>query len=100
MLSLLRQLCGGSPGETLVRRATGAAGNPFLLREFVNGLLAEGNLESDGSSVDVGPDGVPQSLRQAVARQLAGLETDAAHVVRACAVQGLKVDIASLAAML
>ena len=100
MLGLLAELCGGSPGQTLIDRAMGAAGNPFLLREFVNGLLAEGQLESDGHQVDVGPDGVPESLRAAVARQLASLGADTVLVVRACSVHGFQVDISSLAAML
>ena len=100
MLGLLAVLCGGSPGPMLIERAMGAAGNPFLLREFVNGSLAEGHLESDVQHVDVGPDGVLESLRTAVARQLGSLGADTVLVVRACAVQGFQVDVSSLATML
>ena len=98
--ALLHKLCGGSPGDALRRRAQGAGGNPFLLSEFVNGLMAEGRFAFDGSEVDVELDEVPDSLQAGVTRELRRLGDEVTLVVRAASVQGLTVEVGVLAAVL
>ncbi|MEE9417246.1 MAG: AAA family ATPase, partial [Acidimicrobiales bacterium] len=98
--ALVAALCGGQPSEALLDRANGASGNPFLLCEYVNGLLAEGQLIIGDDEVGVESGEVPESLRLAVARELQRLGEEVTMVVRACSVQGIDIDVGALAATL
>ncbi|NNE74998.1 MAG: AAA family ATPase, partial [Acidimicrobiales bacterium] len=90
---LLPELCGGPPGAALQARAQGAAGNPFLLEALATGLLEEGSLVTRDELVDTENQAVPQSLVDAVGRQLRRLGADVAELLRAASVHGPVVDI-------
>ncbi|MGI9601859.1 MAG: ATP-binding protein [Acidimicrobiales bacterium] len=97
---LLATLCGGAPSAALVERAQGASGNPFLLREFVDGLLAEGNLVQRNEQIEAATADLPHQLRDAVSRRLRQLSDGTGDIVRAASVQGAHVDVGDLAAIL
>jgi len=92
---LVDRLCGGNASDVLRSRAYGAAGNPFLVHELVDGLLAEGRLGGTGELHDL-----PVQLRDAVGRELSRLGDTAMTVVRAASVQGNAVDVHDLAGQL
>lgn len=96
MRVLVDELCGGDAGEAVHHRARGAAGNPFLVREFVDGLLVEGRaLASAANHVDL-----PEQLRVSVGRELQRLGADLTELVRAAAIQGGMIEVRDLAAQL
>jgi DNA-binding CsgD family transcriptional regulator/tetratricopeptide (TPR) repeat protein len=84
---LLVQVGGQPPSPDLLARAEAAAGNPLLVCEAVDGLLATG---ADG------PTGAPASLTEAVRRRLRSIG-DAATVVRVAAVLGTEAEVDLLA---
>ncbi|MEO1059978.1 MAG: AAA family ATPase [Actinomycetota bacterium] len=97
---LLEELCGGRPSDDLTRRAEGASGNPFLLREYAVGLLSEGRLAEADGEVDLVSADVPAQLRSAVALRVDGLDAETADVVRAAAVLGSVLDVGVLSPLL
>ncbi len=97
---LLEALCGGHPAPALVERARGAGGNPFLLREYVDGLLASGTLIPDAAGLDAATPGIPTTLRSAMREQLRQLGDDVSDVLRAASVQGASINVGDLAALL
>lgn len=97
---MLRRLCGGEPAPSLAARAAGAGGNPFLLREYVDGLLADGALVPDDELVATASTKIPDTLRGAMRKQLRQLGDDVADVLRAASVQGAKINIGDVAALL
>lgn len=97
---LVRELCGGDPSPELLERASGAAGNPFLVNELVDGLLAEGGLVKRDQQLHVDAADLPQQLQRAIASELSGLGEDVRSVVQAASVHGNEVVVRDLAAML
>lgn len=98
--ALLPALCGGQPSAGLVERASGAAGNPFLLTALATGLLEEGALIARDDEVDADSVTIPAALRVAVDRQLRRLDSGVGELLRAAAVHGPVLDIDALAEVL
>lgn len=97
---LVNRLCGGRASTELRERAQGATGNPFLVHELVDGLLAEGRLEIRRDEVHADSSDVPEQLQLAVGRELGRLGESVMTLVRAASVQGNHVDVRDLAAQL
>lgn len=91
---LVTRLCGGPPGDALLARVRGAGGNPFLVREYVDGLLAEGGI---GALTSGGDESTPVSFRRAVEIELSRLGDEAARTLRAASVIGEPIDVVDLA---
>lgn len=97
---LLGELCGAAPDVTLRQRVAGANGNPFLLRQYVDGLLAEGRLRVTNDEAHAAQAGIPAQLRAAIAAELARLGEEVSSVLRAAAVQGDLIDAGDVASLL
>lgn len=95
---LVETLTGARPDRSLLRRVDGAAGNPFLVREFIDGLLAQG-----GGAVTSSPSGegplTPLQLQDAVAEELSLLGDDVTRTLRAASVLGGPIDLECVAAL-
>ncbi len=98
--ALLPLLCGGSPGSSLIDRAAGAAGNPFLLHELAAGLLQAGGLVERADLIETVDHGVPPALADVVERELQRSGREIADLLRAAAVQGGDLDVDALSAVL
>jgi tetratricopeptide (TPR) repeat protein len=68
-------------------------GNPLFVGEVVRLLAEEGLLERPAAIWDVG---VPQGVRQVIARRLSGLSEEAIRVLTPAAVLGREFDVAAL----
>jgi len=98
--AMVDSLAGGPASRALKARAQGAAGNPFLVQELVDGLLAEGRLVQQGDEVHADSLDLPEQLRRSVATELSGLGEETITVVRAASVQGSQIDVRDLALQL
>jgi DNA-binding CsgD family transcriptional regulator len=95
---LLTELSRGQPGDSLLRIASGAAGNPLYLTELVAALVRSQRLEVGAAGVVEVTDGpVPESLLGAIADRLDFLPRDVREVLQAAALLGVEFSIADLA---
>jgi DNA-binding CsgD family transcriptional regulator/tetratricopeptide (TPR) repeat protein len=79
---------GAPPDDGLLSLAARAGGNPFLVRELLRTLRAEGRLAVQGGAVTVTGLGLPLGFRDALARRLRGLPDDAVSLLEVAAVLG------------
>ncbi len=80
------------------------AGNPFFVREILRHLADTGAIHRDAdgrwtSEVDLRATGLPVSVKEVVARRVAGLGTDAERLLSLAAVLGRDFDVTMLAAV-
>jgi DNA-binding CsgD family transcriptional regulator/tetratricopeptide (TPR) repeat protein len=98
VMLLLAELARGKPGDSLLRIASDAAGNPLYLTELMAALTRSQRLEIGGAGVVEVTDGpVPGSLLDAIANRLDFLPRDVREVLQAAALLGAEFSIADLA---
>lgn len=90
---LLTAAGGGPPSTDLLARAEGAAGNPFLLHEYVNGLMGDAEHGLAHRVLAEPASSVPPQFRRAVSVEVERLGIGVSEVIRAAAVQGSFIDL-------
>ena len=96
---LIRTLLGAEPERAFAEACTGVTGgNPYLLRELLNMLAAEG-VRPVGSAIDRVEDLGPQAASRAVRLRLSRLPAEALELAQAVAVLGDDVDVAHASAL-
>jgi DNA-binding CsgD family transcriptional regulator len=86
--------------ESLLNLAAKAHGNPFLVRELVEGLDEEGRLNVSGGRAEASGRALPRRLGAGMQQRLDHLSTGAGEVVRVAAVLPDRFSAGLLAAML
>ncbi len=93
-------LLGASPGPLLREQIAAAGGNPFFIRELLQGLRAEGRIEVRDGRAEVDRVVVPPSLRLIVLRRLSSLSENVLDLLRMAAVLGGSFSAVDLATVL
>jgi DNA-binding CsgD family transcriptional regulator len=97
---LIADTLGAAPDPGLLRLASGAAGNPLLLIELIEGVRDEGAIQvSQGKACAVSSQ-VPRRVRAVARRMLGLLSGDASHLLETAAVLGREIRLDDLAEML
>jgi DNA-binding CsgD family transcriptional regulator len=98
---LVTSLAGGRPGETLLRLATGAAGNPLYLTELFGALARSRSVTvTESGAAELTSSSVPDSLSAAIADRLGFVSGPVREVVRAAALLGVDFAVPDLAIVL
>ncbi len=92
---LVEQVLGATPSPRLVGTLHDRTGGvPFFVEEFTAALLAGDRLREDGTDLDLdGEVPLPQTVRDAVLVQLAGLSDGARSAAETAAVAGATLDL-------
>ncbi|HVE91076.1 MAG TPA: AAA family ATPase [Actinomycetota bacterium] len=91
-------LLGAAPGPTLRKAVEGAAGNPFLIGELVEGLRADGALDVRAGVADTPGPAVP-SLRMSVLRRMSMMRPATLDTMRLASVLGSTFTVSDLSAV-
>jgi DNA-binding CsgD family transcriptional regulator len=98
---LITALAGGPPGETLLRLATGAAGNPLYLTELFGALARSRSVTvTESGAAELTSSSAPDSLSAAIADRLGFVSGPVREVVRAAALLGVDFAVPDLAVVL
>jgi DNA-binding CsgD family transcriptional regulator len=97
---LLTAAFGGPPSDQLLALAAGAAGNPAVLTELIEGLRDDQAVQvTDGQAALVSA-GLPARVSRVARHRLAGLSDQAQHLLRTAAAVGGPFRLPDLAEML
>jgi DNA-binding CsgD family transcriptional regulator len=97
---LLTAAFGGPPSDQLLALAAGAAGNPAVLTELIEGLRDDQAVQvTDGQAALVSA-GLPARVSRVARHRLAGLSDQAQHLLRTAAALGGPFCLPDLAEML
>ncbi len=98
---LVAALAGGRPGESLLRLADGAAGNPLYVTELVAALDRASSLTvTEAGAAELAGDTAPDSLSAAIADRLGFVTRPVREVLRAAALLGVDFTVSDLAVVL
>jgi DNA-binding CsgD family transcriptional regulator/DNA polymerase III delta prime subunit len=98
---LITTIVDGEPGETLLKLAGGAAGNPLYLTELVDSLVRTTRLRlTEAGVVEVTGGPVPDSLVAAIGHRLDFVAREVRSVLRAAALLGVEFQVSDLAIVL
>jgi DNA-binding CsgD family transcriptional regulator len=97
---VLTEAFGAPPDHGLLELASGAAGNPALLAELIEGLRDEDAVRLTGGCARLASCRRPQRIDQVVRRRLEGLSGPARHLLQTAAVLGRSFRLEDAAAML
>jgi len=86
--AMLTDAFGAPPDQALADLARGAAGNPSLLAELVEGLRNDHAVQVTGGRAVLASPGLPQSIHRLARRRLDGLSKQARHLLVTAAVLG------------
>ncbi len=92
-------LTGAEPGSQLLRMATRAGGNPFLLVELMRGLMEEGAVENTAGRAELATDRLPARVRDSMRARLNGMSAAARHLAGVATVLGRNFSYTELATM-
>jgi DNA-binding CsgD family transcriptional regulator len=98
--AFVADVVGGRPDEALSGAAEAAGGNPFLLRELLDGFAEEGAIEVVAGRAGLRQSVLPQRVQWSVQRRLTGLPSLSRHAAGVAAVLGRSFRFGDLAAML
>jgi DNA-binding CsgD family transcriptional regulator len=98
--ALVADVVGASPDEALSGAADAAGGNPFLLRELLDGFTEEGAIEVVAGRAGLRESVLPQRVQWSVQRRLTGLPSLSRHAAGVAAVLGRSFRFSDLATML
>src|ERR1700722_2873278 len=98
--AVVADVVGASPDEALSGAADAAGGNPFLLRELLDGFAEEGAIEVVAGRAGLRESVLPQRVQWSVQRRLTGLPSLARHAAGVAAVLGRSFRFSDLATML
>jgi DNA-binding CsgD family transcriptional regulator/tetratricopeptide (TPR) repeat protein len=93
---LIESVLGGVPAPVLTAAvAERTEGLPFFVEELLAALIASHQLMNDGEEIGLAPGGgalLPESIRDAVALRVSGLDPDTRSALDVAAVCGVEVD--------
>jgi DNA-binding CsgD family transcriptional regulator len=96
--TLVAGVVGGWPGPRLLGQAGRAAGNPLYVRELMDGLVREDQVQVTGGIAEVAAAGlVPVSLAAAIEARLGFLSERTVRVLRVAALLGARFSVRELA---
>ena len=98
--ALVADVVGASPDEALSGAADAAGGNPFLLRELLDGFAEEGAIQVVAGRAGLRQSVLPQRVQWSVQRRLTGLPSLSRHAAGVAAVLGRSFRFSDLATML
>ena len=98
--ALVEDVVGASPDEALSGAADAAGGNPFLLRELLDGFAEEGAIQVVAGRAGLRQSVLPQRVQWSVQRRLTGLPSLSRHAAGVAAVLGRSFRFSDLATML
>jgi DNA-binding CsgD family transcriptional regulator len=98
--ALVADVVGASPDEALSGAADAAGGNPFLLRELLDGFTEEGAIQVVEGRAGLRESVLPQRVQWSVQRRLTGLPSLSRHAAGVAAVLGRSFRFSDLATML
>jgi DNA-binding CsgD family transcriptional regulator len=98
--SLLTGAFGAPPDHGLLELASGAAGNPSLLAELIQGLRDEDAVRVSGGCARLASARRPQRIDRVVRQRLEGFSRPARHLLETAAVLGRSFRLEDAAAML
>jgi DNA-binding CsgD family transcriptional regulator len=98
--ALVEDVVGASPDEALSGAADAAGGNPFLLRELLDGFAEEGAIKVVAGRAGLHQSVLPQRVQWSVQRRLTGLPSLPRHAAGVAAVLGRSFRFSDLATML
>jgi DNA-binding CsgD family transcriptional regulator len=98
---LVAALAGGRPGDSLLRLADGAAGNPLYVTELVAALARSSSLTiTEAGTAELVGGSAPDSLSAAIADRLGFATGSVREVLRAAALLGMEFAVPDLAVVL
>ncbi len=98
---LVAALAGGQPGDSLLRLAAGAAGNPLYITELVAALTRSSSVTvTDRGAAELTKTSAPRSLSAAIADRLGFVSGSVRDVLRAAALLGVDFAVPDLAIVL
>jgi DNA-binding CsgD family transcriptional regulator len=97
---LLTGAFGGPPDEQLLALAGGAAGNPAVLTELIEGLREDKAVQVTDGQASLVSAGLPAQVDRVARHRLAGLTDQAQHLLRTAAALGGTFRLPDLAEML
>jgi DNA-binding CsgD family transcriptional regulator len=97
---LVTDLLGVPPDESLLALATSDSGNPFLIRELLDGLREENLLLTRGGRAGVAAERVPARVRGFIQHQIAAVRPRTRQLIEVAAVLGQSFVADDLAEML
>lgn len=98
--AVIADVLGAAPGQRLRQLAAGAAGNPFLLRELLEGLRETGAIRVYERSAALISDRLPERVRLAAWHMLSALSERTRQLLRTMAVLGPAFHLEDAAQML
>lgn len=93
---LVAKTVAAEPGPGLLRKITGAAGNPLFITELLAALDQEGLIKTSGRRADVAETSLPPTLRLTILRRLSFLSEDTLRALRAAAILGSTFSLTDL----
>jgi DNA-binding CsgD family transcriptional regulator len=100
IVDLITQQLGATPDRALLSLAAGAGGNPFLVRELLQGLRDEGILRISGGRAMVAAERVPERVKKYFRQQTAGFPPRTRQLIEVSAVIGRSFAVEDVAEML
>ncbi len=98
---LVAALAGGTPGDTLLRLADGAAGNPLYVTELLAALTRSSGLTiTETGAAELASGSAPGSLSAAIADRLGFVAGPTREVLKAAALLGMEFAVPDLAIVL
>jgi DNA-binding CsgD family transcriptional regulator len=97
---LLTAAFGGPPDGQLLALAAGAAGNPAVLAELIEGLRDDKAVQVTGGQAGLVSAGLPARVNRVARHRLAGLSDQAQHLLRTAAALGGPFRLPDMAEML
>ena len=99
--TLIATLAGGTPDDSLLRLADGAAGNPLYVTELVAALARGSSLTiTEAGAAELASGSAPSSLSAAIADRLGFVGGPTREVLRAAALLGMEFAVPDLAIVL
>lgn len=98
--TLLADLLGAMPGQTVLAQADSASGNPLFLTELIRALHSDRLLEVRDGVAEAPPGAVPPSLRLTIVRSFGFLGASTVELLRSAALLGVSFSFPDLAAVL
>jgi DNA-binding CsgD family transcriptional regulator len=94
---LVAEMVAAVPGQRLLARMAGAAGNPLFVTELLAALAQEGTIDTAGGLAEAADVALPPTLRLTILRRISFLSEDTLLALRAATVLGSGFSLTDLA---
>src|SRR5215472_14192597 len=94
---LVAEMVAAVPGQRLLARMAGAAGNPLFVTELLAALAQEGTIDTAGGLAEAAEVALPPTLRLTILRRISFLSEDTLLALRAATVLGSGFSLTDLA---